>query len=260
MARKLENEGKMLYFCENKLTMKGTRTTLIILLLLLFNSTQTIYAEIEEDNNKDFINNLEKDKSTFTLDTLKDGTIMVKIISSEHLPAYEPDRSKSHQKISLHKTRSFRNTLSGIIIIGLLIYLYIVTFGTNRKRKKAHQKYLQDLQTFKLQADKISVRLADCKIKERTYYEKINRSYRQQQNDAIDSQIFDIQRNDTKELHSCTIIYETTIDNKTAIFSSNIDKDELTLRILFGLQETTYIYIDKDNKESYYFDLDFLNR
>lgn len=188
-----------------------------------------------------------------TMDTLADGSVMIEITESPNQPDYR----------ETHAPLNFRRSRGKIVLLGFLAVIFVVClpvlYFTKWKNKKVHKKYLERLQAFKQQAYKIPVNLNDCKIKERTRYERIYKSYRQQQNEALDEQFFSIQRNDTKELHCCTVTFEAVIDDKTETFCVDIDKDELTLRILFAQRKTTCIYVDTQNKENYYFDLEFLN-
>ncbi len=196
---------------------------------------------------------LRKSGNNFTMDTLTDGSVMIEITESPNLPDY----NETHTPLNFSGSRGKIVFLGfgAIIFVVCLSILYFIKW----KNKKVHKKYLERLQTFKQQAYKIPVNLNDCKIKQRTRYEKIYKSYRQQQNEALDEELFGIQRNDTKELHCCIVTFKTIIDGKNETFCVDIDKDELTLRILFAQQKTTYIYVDTQNGENYYFDLEFLN-
>lgn len=228
-----------------------------ILLFMLYSSLQITNAQTKIDGSEEFINNLIESEDSLKLDTLEDGTISIEIIRSDASTQNITRQSISHRISNSSKVRLFCYTLLVIIIIGILIYLYIDHLRIMKRGKNTHNKYLQNLQIFKQQADKIPVYLANCKIKQRTRYEEINKTHQRLRNDdALDALIFDIQRNDKKEIKSCTITYQ----DRGQTFSTNIEKDELTIRILFGLQEITYIYVNKNNKKDYYFDLDFLDR
>lgn len=142
-----------------------------------------------------------------------------------------------------------------LITIFALIFWFYISFTNRRNSKKA----LERLRIFKIEAQKIPVQLKSCKIKQTVRYEKIDKSYNQQKIDALDSHFCDIQRDDTKELVSCMVTYKATFNGRSQTFHTYIDKDELTLQFLFARQKTTYIYVDKLDKNNYYFDLEFLD-
>lgn len=242
------------------------KTIIILSVLTLFSNSciHTTYAQTENESSmQHLINILNESGATFTTDTAADGAIMLEIIKSPHLPTAPP------QIKTLHIPTRRRGPIPTIFIILIVLICVPVIFIINRDAKKTQKKYIERLQLFKQQAYKIPVDLADCKIKQKTRYEKTGKAY------AFNPQIFNIRRPDIKELHSCTIMYETTINGKSEIFYADVEKDEVTLRMEFYRQKTTYIYLDTqdiyeetedteyiyedtEDTKNYYFDLEFL--
>ena len=147
-----------------------------------------------------------------------------------------------------------------IIILIIAVPILLVVLYTNYDLKTHEKEMFERRQRFKQQAHKIPVNLADCKVKKhRVHYQKKQRCIQSERFDAVDSRVFGLHRNDTKEMHSCTISYKTEINGKPVTFTTDVGKHEMTVYALFDRQKTTYIYVDKQDIENYYFDLEFLD-
>lgn len=139
-----------------------------------------------------------------------------------------------------------------VIVLSVCLFRY---FRTKRAFEKTEKIYLEKVRVFKQTAYKIPVDLYDCEIKYTTRIERIENTGKY---DALDAWVLGIDRSDTREIPQCVVTFQVAIGQNTKTFRVYVDKDELTLRILFSQQKTTYIYVDKMNPERYYFDLEFL--
>jgi hypothetical protein len=161
--------------------------------------------------------------------------------------------------------RRYNGEVIPVPIVWYFTGIACMLFGLLQIRKgysQLNKQVIIDLQAevnnFKLTADKILVDLNSCEIKANNYTEQVvdQRSYR--------SQAFDTMRGSPKKygdiyINQAMLIFETEkYGQKERYYSPTIYKDEITLRFLLDKQKETYLYIDKNNREKYYFDLEFL--
>jgi hypothetical protein len=142
----------------------------------------------------------------------------------------------------------------GIVVLGF----FVVRNNRSRKLKVEKENLNAEIEEFKMHADKLLVDLNACEIITNNYTEHIERS-KSSRAQALDF-VYDSSYNvEDKDVLQSVIFYETEHEGKKEKFYSHtMYKDEVTLRIKFDRQKETYIYIDKFNRERYYFDLEFL--
>ncbi len=109
--------------------------------------------------------------------------------------------------------------------------------------------------------DKIKVNLDDCEIVTNNYTKDVVTA------SPYNVQVFDAlydsnrpNRNIKKvNVNQSIIIFETDrLGRKEKFKSLSINKDEITLRFLLAQKKETLIYVDRNQKDKYYFDLEFL--
>lgn len=62
------------------------------------------------------------------------------------------------------------------------------------------------------------------------------------------------------EINQAVLVFETDIlGQREQYISATIYKDPATLSFLLDKQKETCIYVDRDNRSNYYFDLEFLS-
>lgn len=114
------------------------------------------------------------------------------------------------------------------------------------------------LSSFKENAVKVKVNLDECEILTNNYVKENSPS------DYNSVSIFDLfnsndASNGNQELSQSVIVYKKELNNAIiTYYSPVVYKDASTLRFHMGSQKHTYIYINKDNPESYFFDISFL--
>jgi hypothetical protein len=179
-------------------------------------------------------------------------------------------------------------TITGIIliIVGLIsllffenysgrevLYLlmgYLISFGMigvggllvngalaeeKRRRDKEKEKLVSK---FKANSEKILVDFDKCEIISNNYVEEVEtESFN---NNQAWEALYDSERNVKKvEVNQARLLFEADrFGTKEKFYSSMICKDEITIRFLLAKQKETFIYIDKNDKDRYYFDLDFI--
>jgi hypothetical protein len=169
---------------------------------------------------------------------------------------------------------NYRGTLithtSIFYFIGLLcfvsgwILLRSIPKGKNWVDTKQIRKMVKIL---KEQGEKIKVDLSKCEIKSNDYSEEQERfgtgilatAYEndiQTWNTLLGDEMANVR---TVEIYQSILIYNHNYMGKDRAFISGIIPTEHTT-LLFKLdnQKTTFIYVDKNDSQKYYFDLDFL--
>jgi hypothetical protein len=147
-------------------------------------------------------------------------------------------------------------------IVGILLMVLgylLVKSGITLNNKKEKQNFNSEIDRFKQSADKIKVNLSDCEILSNNYTEQVEKvkSYKAQ---ALDS-IYDSGKNiEQVDINQTVIVYKTTqYGQKEQFNSSTINKDRITLNFLLAKHKETYLYVDRNNRQKYYFDIEFLN-
>ena len=147
-------------------------------------------------------------------------------------------------------------------IAGILLAiggLLVIKGGYSQRDKRKAALAQAEIDKFKLSGDKILVDLNSCKIKTNNYTEQIERrrNYRAQ---ALD-EMYDSNENIiNREVNQTVLVFESDkYGTKKQYYSRTIFKDEITLRFLLDKYKETYIYVDKNNRDQYYFDIEFLN-
>lgn len=146
--------------------------------------------------------------------------------------------------------------------------LYLLRNSLTRKEKNQQQKLAEAVNHLKLNGEKIIVDFAECEIKSNKYVEE--RATQDSKNELpwlIESEIERYskglgQKTIQVSVNQSAIIfpYKNIRTGDTERFVSRlISKDEITLSFYLDRQKTTTLYVDKANRNSYYFDLDFLN-
>jgi hypothetical protein len=136
---------------------------------------------------------------------------------------------------------------------------YTPEYAITLNNKKEKQNFKSEIDRFKQSADKIKVNLSDCEIISNNYTEQVEKvkSYKAQ---ALDS-IYDSGKNiEQVDINQTVIVYKTTqYGQKEQFNSSTINKDRITLNFLLAKHKETYLYVDRNNRQKYYFDIEFLN-
>jgi hypothetical protein len=143
---------------------------------------------------------------------------------------------------------------TGILLIIISLVFYFMA-GSSRSDDQA-RKWLENLKSTGI---KIPVDLTKCKIKSNTWVEERERysnsriAFWNEVGGDADKNIERVKNN-----HSM-IEYECEFKGRRQLFLGSISKDETTLRILLELKRETIIYVDRDDPENYYFDLEFIS-
>ena len=150
-----------------------------------------------------------------------------------------------------------------MFIVGLLLLR-----NTPTSKELILKKQIEDL---KANSDKIYVDLLQCEIKENNYTEeqdKLGKSnglltYGFEQEIQLLDALSRPKRNFEEAQINQTVIIYNYQNNRTGkaekFVSRIINKDRITLSFYLEKQNNTTLYVDKVNRDRYYFDLAFLN-
>ncbi|MBZ4190435.1 hypothetical protein [Niabella beijingensis] len=152
-------------------------------------------------------------------------------------------------------------------VSGLLLF----RSAPSAKEFREQQRLLKLLKDLKATGERIQVDLTACELKEHSFYEEKQRyghenpllSFGFEQDiqawNALGGQgIRNVKQVQTKQT---VLLFErqNPMTGKTEKFISQIvPKDRVTLQFYLDQQKTTTLYVDRENRTLYYFDLDFL--
>jgi hypothetical protein len=154
------------------------------------------------------------------------------------------------------KTSVYNFYLVGTGILLILISLVFYFMAGSSGNENQERKWLAKL---KSTGFKIPVDLTKCKIKSNSWIEEKDRysnsriAFWNQVGGDADKNLERVENN-----HS-VVEYECEFKGRKQIFLGLASKDETTLRILLELKKETTIYVDRDDVDNYYFDLEFIS-
>jgi len=139
---------------------------------------------------------------------------------------------------------------AGIVVLGFYIFIHFL---------KAPEPYnFIEIRRLKKEGEKIDIVLLDCDflINNYTVEKEISSNYKVQGLDTIYNGRRSVKNIDYDQI---VLVHEYIVNGKSEKFySQTIFKEEITLRFLLEKQSRTFIYVDKKNRDNYYFDLEFL--
>lgn len=159
-------------------------------------------------------------------------------------------------------------------VIGVALFwtgFLLWRFMPHPKELKMQRQLMQEISNLKANGEKIKVDFSICEIKENNFTQKIDSGPKTNElltfgleraiealNAVSDdkSNIGGVERNQTVIIFPYNNI---KFDKKEQFVSRVISKDKISLSFYLENQKQTILYVDKTNREQYYFDLDFLN-
>lgn len=173
----------------------------------------------------------------------------------------------------------FRNYSSHVIpypvlwwLIGVLCFIsgwLILRFTPTVKQQQEKNNLQQQINELKSSGEQIVVKLADCEIKSNNYIEEKERYGSDNFFTTLDMehniQFFNALGDETRNtkrvsVNQAVLIYILKSENgeQRKIVSHVLPYERTTLLFKLAAHETTKIYLDKNNRNRYYFDLEFL--
>jgi hypothetical protein len=155
--------------------------------------------------------------------------------------------------------------------IGLALFgLYLLSISSSVKKFKTDNTIKQQIEDLKLKGEKISVDLNAVEIKRNDYFEEPDQgnttltedlllpNYRSKI-DLLDDLYGEPRKSEQVEIDQAVLIFKQIKNGKEERFlSSIIHKDKETLLFRLMAQKTTTLYVDRENRSKYYFDIGFL--
>lgn len=143
--------------------------------------------------------------------------------------------------------------------------IYLAAKGYSYKDLKARKNFEAFKKELIENGEKIEVDLSKCEIKENNYFVEGGNQY-EFQIGGIDTQFMDsIYNNDraikSVEIDKTRLIFSHDYNGTDEKFISPIiTRSAFDLNIKIYLHKTTNLYVDKNNRKRYYFDMSFLKR
>ena len=146
------------------------------------------------------------------------------------------------------------------LIVGVLMLVSFLIYAIREKQKssKIEAQKAEAIVALKGRADQVKVPLNNLKIKANSWSseEVIDHSKYAGLNDLIGEG----QRNIKKVNHNhSTIIFKIPYKGKIIKHTESFDIDEKTLQMFLGMQGETICYVDPQDRNAYYLDLEFLS-
>ena len=160
-------------------------------------------------------------------------------------------------------------------LLGLAMFwggLLFLRYTPKSSDINAQKRIIETIKDLKANGEKIIVDLTKCELKGNSYNEE--REKYGHQNELLtlgferEVQAWNAlgggsMRNIEQVEVAQTVIIYSTFNNRSGttekFISRVINKDEITLSFYLDRQKQTTLYVDKTNRQKYYFDLDFLN-
>lgn len=149
--------------------------------------------------------------------------------------------------------------LTGGIIAA--IGFVLSTFIEKREEKIINNEFLNWKSDLINKGIKVEVDLDKCEIKFNSYREEVIKDYYSPSDKymALDALVGKDNR-EFQNVNQSILVYKTEVHgNSRTFYSPIIAKDEISLTFLLGNKKKTLIYVDRLDKDNYYFDLEFLN-
>lgn len=120
----------------------------------------------------------------------------------------------------------------------------------------AFDKWRKDLKTNGIE---IAVDFDQCELKSNQYREKIERDISHSSEDEVFDALMGHMTPEYNDVDQSVIVFKTEFKGKeTTFYSPTINKEKVTLQFLLADKKSTKIYVDRLNKDNYYFDLEFI--
>ncbi len=144
-----------------------------------------------------------------------------------------------------------------------IIGWYILRYGLKFKQLKAIQKQEEFIADLKENGEKITVDLTQCEIKENDYSEmRLPDGRREADLSDFEASSYNESAGEKlTEIDQTVFIYTNRHNGHEETFISPvIPRTGDDLRIKLYLTKTTSLYVDKNDRTKYYFDMGFLKR
>ena len=105
----------------------------------------------------------------------------------------------------------------------------------------------------------LTVEFDKCKLITNQYREEVEKGYGAMSESVAMDSLMGLEEPDYHDIDQSVLVYEVTIKGQSMTFySPPINKEKVSLQLLLGIQKTTTLYVDPNDVDNYYFDLDFI--
>ncbi|MEM1406766.1 MAG: hypothetical protein AAGG59_08330 [Bacteroidota bacterium] len=148
-----------------------------------------------------------------------------------------------------------------LVVGGIMaaIGFYSLKFLNKREEDNAFAEFDEWRQGLKASGTKIEVDFAQCELKSNKYREVVDQGYTPASKYMALDALVGRDNTEYNNVDQSVIVFETELSGEKATFYSPlINKEKMTLEFLLADKKSTNIYVDRLNKDNYYFDLEFI--
>ena len=119
--------------------------------------------------------------------------------------------------------------------------------------------YSQWQRALKTNGIPITVDFDQCELLNNQYREEVEKGYGTMSESAALNVLMGQEEPDYYDIDQSVLVFKTVINGKKLTFySAPINKEKVSLQLLLGTQKTTILYVNPNDMDSYYFDLEFI--
>ena len=146
--------------------------------------------------------------------------------------------------------------LGGIMAV---IGFYALKFLNKREEDNAFAEFDVWRKGLKNSGNEIEVDFAQCKLKSNKYREEVEQGYTPTSKYMALDVLVGRDNTEYNNVDQSVIVFETELrGEKVTFYSPLINKEKMTLEFLLADKKSTKIYVDRQDNDNYYFDLEFI--
>jgi hypothetical protein len=136
---------------------------------------------------------------------------------------------------------------------------YSLKFLNKREVDNAFAKFDEWRKNLKSNGTEIEVNFEQCELKSNKYREEIDQGYSPTSKYMALDALVGKDNTEYNNVDQSVIVFNTELKGEEVTFYSPlINKEKMTLEFLLADKKSTKIYVDRLNKDNYYFDLEFI--
>lgn len=136
---------------------------------------------------------------------------------------------------------------------------YLLKFLNKKEEDSAFAEFDEWRKNLKSTGTKIDVNFDECELKSNKYREEVDQGYSPTSKYMALDALVGKDNTQYNNVDQSIIVFKTEHNGQPATFYSPlINKEKMTLEFLLADKKSTKIYVDRLNKDNYYFDIEFI--